>query len=168
MDKLFKPDNLIGIEIAKSFSAIDQYCKEQVRNVNVYFETSQSDEKAVNAIMDVDFPNGIDLVVDDASHTYANTKKTFETVFPRLNHGGTYIIEDWAWAHKPPMQDNNHSWYPTPAMTNLLFELIVDIGTKNSIQSISIDAGKAIIVKGKGRQKALENNLLRGREHVLI
>ena len=53
-------------------------------------------------------------------------------------------------------------------MTNLLFELIIDVGTKNSIQSISIDSGKAIVVKGKGRKEVFEDNLLRGRELVLI
>jgi len=168
LDKLFSPQNIIGVEIAESFTALEKYCSDQIRNVNVYFNTSQTDECALNSIMDVDFPNGIDLVVDDASHTYANTKRTFELVFPKLVAGGTYIIEDWAWAHKAGMQDKGHSWHKDPAMTNLLFELIVDIGTKNSIQSISIDAGKAIVVKGQGKKQALKDNLMRDRQLSLI
>ena len=37
----------------------------------------------------------IDLVIDDASHLLAETRTSFETLFPRLRPGGTYIIEDW-------------------------------------------------------------------------
>jgi len=168
MDKLFKPSTLIGVEIAKSFQALEDYCSKEVRNINVYFNTSQTDENAINSILDVEFPNGIELVVDDASHTYAATKATFEMVFPKLVKGGTYIIEDWAWAHKPGMQNNEHSWHKEPAMTNLLFELIVDLGSHNNIQSVSIDSGKAIIVKGQRQQDLLENHKLRGRELVHI
>lgn len=168
MDKLFKPSTLIGVEIAKSFHALENYCSNEVRNINVYFNTSQTDESAISSILNVEFPNGIDLVVDDASHTYAATKKTFEMVFPKLAKGGTYIIEDWAWAHKPNMQTEDHSWHKDPAMTNLLFELIVDIGTHSNIQSISIDNGKAVIIKGQRQDSLLHAHKLRGRDMVKI
>ncbi len=168
MDKLFKPSTLIGVEIAKSFHALEHYCSQEVRNVNVYFNTSQTDESAINSILDVEFPNGIDLIVDDASHTYAATKSTFEMTFPKLAAGGTYIIEDWAWAHKPGMQNTSHAWHKDPAMTNLLFELVIDLGTRSNIQSISIDAGKAVIIKGQKQDSLLALDQLRGRELVKI
>jgi hypothetical protein len=40
----------------------------------------------------------MNLVVDDASHTYEDTKASFETLFPLLQPGGIYAIEDWSWA----------------------------------------------------------------------
>ena len=46
----------------------------------------------------------LDLVVDDASHTYEETKASFEFLFPLLRPGGIYVIEDWSWAHHPNYQ----------------------------------------------------------------
>lgn len=154
IDKLFNPHTLIGVELAKSFSVMTEYTSRQSRNVNVYFETSQADESALEAILNVDFAAGLDLVVDDASHAYKYTKKSFELVFPKLSPGGLYIIEDWAWSHNIPMQDPKHSWHGAPALTNLLFELIIDLGENNNISSITIDKGRATIVK-KGNTEDL-------------
>lgn len=41
----------------------------------------------------------LDLVLDDASHLYGPTRKSFEMLFPRLRAGGVYVIEDWAGQH---------------------------------------------------------------------
>ncbi len=35
------------------------------------------------------------MVIDDCSHQLAATRSSFETLFPRLRHGGLYVIEDW-------------------------------------------------------------------------
>jgi len=40
----------------------------------------------------------VDLVVDDACHAYEETKASFEFLFPLLQPGGIYLIEDWSWA----------------------------------------------------------------------
>ncbi len=37
----------------------------------------------------------INLVIDDASHLYQETKVSFETLFPLLRPGRLYVIEDW-------------------------------------------------------------------------
>jgi predicted O-methyltransferase YrrM len=62
-----------------------------------YYGVSQADERAVLRIIDQDLDGSPDVVIDDASHLYPLTKRTFEIVFPRLARGGVYIIEDWAW-----------------------------------------------------------------------
>lgn len=41
------------------------------------------------------FPEGIDLVIEDASHIGLLSKLTFDAVFPLLRSGGAYFIEDW-------------------------------------------------------------------------
>jgi hypothetical protein len=41
----------------------------------------------------------VDLVIDDASHLYDESRASFETLFPLLHPGGLYIIEDWRWQH---------------------------------------------------------------------
>ena len=44
---------------------------------------------------------GPDLIIDDASHLLGLTQASFVQLFPRLEPGGLYVIEDWAWAHWP-------------------------------------------------------------------
>ena len=39
-------------------------------------------------------------MIDDASHLYEPSLASFETLFPLLRPGGTYIIEDWKWEHE--------------------------------------------------------------------
>ena len=36
-----------------------------------------------------------DLIVEDASHSGALSKKTFDLLWSRVNPGGYYVIEDW-------------------------------------------------------------------------
>jgi predicted O-methyltransferase YrrM len=42
-----------------------------------------------------------DLIVDDASHDGTLTRKTFEILWPRVNPGGFYVVEDWFFGIKP-------------------------------------------------------------------
>ena len=37
---------------------------------------------------------GIDVVIDDGSHVMEHIDTTFQTLFPLLREGGTYIVED--------------------------------------------------------------------------
>ena len=41
----------------------------------------------------------IDLVIDDASHRLAETRSSFESLFPHVRPGGLFIIEDWRCDH---------------------------------------------------------------------
>ena len=52
-------------------------------------------------IVEGELADELDLVVDDASHTYEETRASFEFLFPLLSPGGVYVIEDWSWAHPP-------------------------------------------------------------------
>lgn len=40
--------------------------------------------------------SSFDIILDDASHVFANTILTFEALYPILNYGGMYLIEDIA------------------------------------------------------------------------
>jgi predicted O-methyltransferase YrrM len=60
--------------------------------------TDQGDQERLRAIVDEAFGDEeIDLVVDDASHKLAETRASFDVLFPRLRPGGLYLIEDWRW-----------------------------------------------------------------------
>jgi hypothetical protein len=82
--------------------------------------------------------NELDLVVDDASHTYEQTKASFEILFPLLQPGGIYLIEDWSWAHHPNYQSPDAPRFERPALSNLLFEQIMLMGSTSLISEIRV------------------------------
>jgi predicted O-methyltransferase YrrM len=88
-------------EVKSMVEAIDRLQLQD--RCSVHFGFSQDDEAGLLNIKDIHDGN-IDVVIDDASHNYALTKKTFEVLFPRLARDGLYIIEDWAWAHADATQ----------------------------------------------------------------
>jgi hypothetical protein len=99
--------------------------------IKLHFGVSQADRTAVTAIMDSEFGDRkIDLVIDDASHQYEFSRASFEIIFPRLREGGLYIIEDWQWAHiDDPQYRSGETFGQKPALTNLIFELLVAYGS---------------------------------------
>ena len=60
-----------------------------------YLICDQTDAKGLQAICGRMFPQGIDIVIEDASHVGIFSKVTFEAVFPQVRSGGLYIVEDW-------------------------------------------------------------------------
>jgi cephalosporin hydroxylase len=98
--------------------------------VKLHFGVSQDDRAALTAIMDKEFAGEpIDLVIDDASHSYEYSRRSFDIGFPRLRPGGFYIIEDWQWAHVDnPIYQKGEEFGDQPALTNLVFELLVAYG----------------------------------------
>jgi predicted methyltransferase len=68
---------------------------EAEHNIKTYWGANQGNSTRLREIVHTEFQESLDLVIDDASHMYALTKKSFETLFPLLRPGGLYIIEDW-------------------------------------------------------------------------
>lgn len=99
--------------------------------VKLNFGVSQADRAAVTEIMDREFAGqAIDLAIDDASHQYELSRQSFEIIFPRLRQGGLYIIEDWQWAHiDNPEYQSGATFGGRPALTNLIFELLIAYGS---------------------------------------
>lgn len=60
-----------------------------------YMRADQGNKDALEAIIKENFPFGIDLVIDDASHIGALSHITFHAVFPYVKSRGIYIVEDW-------------------------------------------------------------------------
>jgi hypothetical protein len=92
--------------------------------VTTHYGVDQEDRQRMNEIMAAEFPDGLDLVIDDASHRYEPTKSSFETVFPFLRPGGIFVIEDWSWASEASAQLPSHYAVDQSALTNLVFQFI--------------------------------------------
>jgi len=99
----FRPQMHVAVDILQK--ADTEYFKSYVRSrepaqhVKTYWGVDQADRFRLKQIVESEFNSPLDLVIDDASHTYKATKTSFETLFPMLRPGGIYVIEDWAWVH---------------------------------------------------------------------
>lgn len=170
-DKIFNPAKLVGIEISKNkIDALEHYAESR-KHIRNYYNSSQDDSRLLNKIVAEDFGGILNLVVDDASHLYELTKKSFSVLFPLLSPGGVYIIEDWAWSHRAGSQNSSHPWCKKPALTNLVFEIIVQLGSANDINEIRITNNMVIIKKStdnKNMDRTLPDLLIRGKNMELI
>lgn len=123
-------DNLLAL--AHKNPAIDQIIEKHglADRVRLNFGISQDDRAALLTVMDREFGDEpLDVVIDDASHQHAESRRSFEIIFPRLREGGFYIIEDWQWAHiDSPAYQNGEVFGGQPALTNLIFELLIAYG----------------------------------------
>jgi len=143
---------LVAVDIIGSDPIVDKIIKENdlSERVKLYWETSQDSQKVLD-IINNEFEDGIDVIIDDCSHRYDLTKKTFEMTFPLLKPGGLYCIEDWGWAHWGEILGIDSQFDSLPALTNLLFEIIAILATtwNNVVSNINIINGcLAVIERG--------------------
>jgi len=138
LDKLFNPRRMSAVEIsAQPVAPLLQYVADKQGRF-VHFSTSQSDRKILEHIVRNELADELDLVVDDASHTYEQTKASFDILFPLLRPGGIYTIEDWSWAHHPDYQAPDNPFSKGHALSNLLFEQLMLMGSTWSISEIRV------------------------------
>lgn len=135
-DQLFQPTAISAVDISEPVAPLVDYAEAKAHR-HLHFHSSQTDEDLLKSIVVGELHNQLDLVVDDASHDYRLTKTSFDILFPLLRPGGYYIIEDWAWSHSPEWQTAvGPQW--KPALTNLVFELIVLLGSASTISHINV------------------------------
>jgi Cephalosporin hydroxylase len=166
------PDfRFVGVDIRNPDSAVLDHIQRigLSDRVTIYYNTSQSDSEALKKIMTDDFKfEALGLIIDDASHNYNLSKKTFELTFGHLDHNGTYCLEDWAWAHwAEPFQTKQ--WIDQPALTNLVFEILMLYpSTQGLIEDIKILPAAVHIRRGERRIDRISlDELIRARGKTL-
>lgn len=169
-DQMYKPETLVGLDArSQPIEALEHYRSDR-EHVKTFYGCYQEKPETLQIAKDC-FPNGIDLVVDDASHHYEQTKATFEMLFPMVNPGGHYVIEDWSWSLGPGRQEPEAVWYDRPALANLIFEIILHIGNSTSIERVHLQQDIACVTRGRDHHRPLDETLLgrlRGRDLTLI
>jgi len=70
------------------------------------FLCDQNDSEELNRIGQT--IGKFDIIIDDGSHRYAETKNTFKNMFPHLKDGGLYIIEDFVAGYWPQYPEYQH------------------------------------------------------------
>jgi predicted O-methyltransferase YrrM len=138
LDKLLNPRRMSAVDISgQPVAPLLQYVADKEGRF-VHFSTSQSDREILEDIVRNELADELDLVVDDASHTYEQTKASFEILFTLLRPGGIYLIEDWSWAHHPSYQTPDAPFSDGHALSNRLFEQIMLMGSTSLISEIRV------------------------------
>ncbi len=85
----FRKGTIVGLDRARV--AVD----DPERRIQIY-QGSQDDTALLTRIAREHAPAGFDLIIDDASHVAALTRRSFWHLFEHhLKPGGLYVIEDW-------------------------------------------------------------------------
>lgn len=171
-DKLFRPEKLVGLDIRRDpIEPLEEFRRSNP-HIRTFYGLSQDDER-LPEILGAEFPGGIDMIVDDASHLYSLSRASFHLTFPLLNPGGLYVLEDWQWSHQQAHQNEGHPWHDKPALTNLVFEIIVALPVNRAIDRITIHPNLIVVEKSSnadgGRvDLARAHDRLRGRTMPMI
>ncbi len=168
--ELFRPQKMVALDIQDQTDT--PYFRRYVESrgaggrIKTYWKTNQADKARLRTIVETEFDAPLDLVVDDASHLYGQTRASFEALFPLFVPGGLYIIEDWAWGHWPEFISPSHPWAGEESLTRLVVELIEAAGTSiQLISSIVVYRGFVVVERGPQQlNKATHFNL----EHHII
>lgn len=151
--KLFDPERLVAIEYNHApVQPLDDFIRDHGFDgrVTAYYGVDQGDKQQMGRILADNFPaRNIDLIVDDASHLYFETRKTFNLTLPYLRADGLYIIEDWGWAHWQGDEWQKSRFFPPilPALSNLLIELFMLCASRPDIVKNLFVTRETIVVR---------------------
>lgn len=128
---------------------------------------SQTDVAALEHCVHI-LGGSIDVVIDDGSHRGRDQIESFEYLWPRLNYGGVYFVEDlhtsyWTDFSGGPgrrgtfveyaklLMDDMHLWYHRRTHTRLAREMM------HSLQSISCHDSLIVMTKSRKAQPTRVN-----------
>jgi cephalosporin hydroxylase len=141
----------MGIEFSPESAAITSVIaglpgiKDRIR---IDYGTSQSDPSMPAKVADHFGSPDLDLVIDDASHMYEESRRSFELFFPMLRPGAPYIVEDWGWAHWPNYRPSRLFAYQ-PCLSNLLFEVsMLAASAPDMVASVEVKSSMFIVRRG--------------------
>ncbi|HVQ38037.1 MAG TPA: class I SAM-dependent methyltransferase [Pyrinomonadaceae bacterium] len=146
----YQPECLITFDLNSGAPNLVAYVQRNrlTDSVHSYFGVSQADSDVLRGLVARHLPGQlVDVVIDDASHRFAETRTTLETLLPFVRPGGIYIIEDWAWGHGVnwPLD----LWDDRPLLSPLLVEpVLISASGKNVIDSVEINPMFALLRRG--------------------
>lgn len=173
----FSPEVHVAIDIEKeAIKALDnvaQRAEKDGRRMRPYFGVDQGDKQKLLSIVKKEFGDSerpLDLVIDDASHLLDPSTASFEVLFPLLREGGIYAVEDWGWAHWDQFQRPDAYFAGQPALTNLIFQLIIlHTCRRTIIKKITVTPVVVFVERGPEQLDPLEfriagNLVMRGKQ----
>jgi hypothetical protein len=150
--QLARPHKLVAVELAsKPCAPLETFIDARGLRTSIatYYGVDQADSSRLLSILDREYPGeSLDLVVDDASHQVLQTRASFNALFPRLAPGGTYLIEDWSWAHSSGGWVSP-AWSERTPLSVFIFELmLVCAHHPEMVEGITVKEGSAFVRRG--------------------
>jgi predicted O-methyltransferase YrrM len=178
---IVKPSKIVAIDWShptKELSSLIARSKLKTK-IELVGGVDQADVLKIRKIVERAFGREpLDLIIDDCSHYYPQTKACFENLFGYLKPGGRYVVEDWGWTHWPgsKWQGSESHFHGMPSMTNLIFEFVMALASNQDlICNIEIPSHYCCIVTrgpalAHGEVMSLKDviNVAGGREAKLI
>jgi Methyltransferase domain len=152
--ELARPERLVAIDRAlRDKERVEEYAATRglAGVVRTHGGVDQADRSKLAEIVAEDFDGqALDLVVDDCSHLYEETRASFNELFPRLRPRGLFMIEDWPWAHTPLGTAPLEGLFPDQVpLTRLIFELVLAIpALPGLIADVTVDLGAVTVTRG--------------------
>lgn len=128
--RYFLTARIFGIDIKKE----NKFEEERIE----VFTGNQSDTKFLREVMHT-MMNEADIIIDDGSHFSEDQKISFEFLFPYLNPGGLYIIEDLFLSY-------NKKWNGGLKKEGTIVEYLKDL------VDFTITSDNEGIMKGEGKE----------------
>jgi O-methyltransferase len=175
---MLAPEKVVGIDYLQPSDALRAIIASArlQDTIKLHGGVPQDDTQTLRKIVETEFADQpLDLIIDDASHEYENSKGCFQELFGFLRPGGKYVIEDWGWLHWPGEEwqtAKSHFW-GKPAMTNLIFELVMTLGSQHPKIIARLDVlswACVVVTRGEGlelgeRIDLSETRLTSGRKY---
>lgn len=152
-NEVLRPRRFTGIDLRSpgDLSAFDRYLASRGLGdrVRARWGVNQGDGGQLREIIRADDLAPLDLVIDDGSHQYDLTLRSFNTLFPLLRPGGHYVIEDWNWDHSPDQQDPDQPITLLRSPEPLLIEVLQAMGSvRGMVTGATVYTGFAAIRRG--------------------
>lgn len=149
--ELLQPAKCVALDLTKREDApvFSRYVEERGlgERLKSYWGTDQADSARLIEIVEAEFDDPLDLVIDDASHAYAPTRASFSTLFPLLREDGLYVIEDWAWHFAAEFRAD----YPAsePGLLPLMADLaVLIVGVPGLIRRLEVRVPFIVLQRG--------------------
>jgi cephalosporin hydroxylase len=147
-------ERYVGIDIVGGRPIVTDIVKQRglADRVALHFGISQDDAATVRGVVEREFgAQPLDLIIDDASHRYPQSRASFEATFGYLRRGGIYAVEDWGWSHWQGYTEPK-AFRGKPALTNLLMEAMLSLASgSGAIAGVEIvNQSMAFITRGQG------------------
>ncbi len=96
----------------------------QERRVHIY-SGDQSDPDFLKRISGIEGP--FDIIIDDGSHMQSHIIASFETLFPLMEPGGTYVIEDTQTSYWPKFEGSTKDMDTIPSAMNYFIKRVHEV-----------------------------------------
>jgi predicted O-methyltransferase YrrM len=153
-NELFVPAKLVALDFN---SHVTKYLLDYVSrrtNIALSLGVDQADKKTLHELHIREFSGQkLDLVLDDASHFYEQSRASFEVLFPLLAVGGIYVVEDWGWAQWPgdhwQINEGGDYFRDRRPLANLIIELTLLAASQPSLVSeVVVESGSVYVRRG--------------------